>query len=93
MTNLDKISHKLMDNNHRLKAKCGLMEREIERLRNENEQLKQELKIYRKIATCSNCKYQNYNWFEDGDEFEICEKGNNNQQIEYHICEEWEEFE
>ena len=41
MTNLDKISHKLMDSNHRLKAKCGLMEKEIERLSEENDKLKQ----------------------------------------------------
>lgn len=58
----------------------------------ENEELKSELKIYRKVASCSNCKYQNYDWYDDGDEFEICEKGNNNQQMEYHICKEWEEF-
>ena len=68
-------------------------------LEKENEQLKQsqtsmlrELLIYRRIANCSNCKHQNYDWFEDGDEFEICEKGNSNQQIEYHICKEWEKF-
>ena len=48
MTNLDKISHKLMDSNHRLKAKCGLMEREIERLSDENEQLKLEIQKLRK---------------------------------------------
>ena len=65
----------------------------LNELAEENEQLKQELKIYRRIATCSNCKYQNYDWFEDGDEFEICEKGNTNQQIAYHICKEWREFE
>lgn len=41
MTNLDKISHNLMDSNHRLKAKCGLMEKEIERLSEENDKLKQ----------------------------------------------------
>lgn len=63
-----------------------------EQLIDENRQLKKELKIYRMIATCSNCKYQDYDWFEDGDEFEICKKGNNNQQMEYHICKEWEEF-
>lgn len=61
-------------------------------LLNKNEQLKKELKIYRKIASCSNCKYQNYDWFDDGDEFEICERGNNGQQIEYHICEDWREL-
>ena len=65
---------------------------ENQQLQNENGQLKKELKVYRKLANCSNCKYQNYDWFEDGDEFEICEKGNNNQQMEYHICKEWEEF-
>lgn len=69
-------------------------------LSDENKELKQsqasilrELLIYRKIARCSNCKYQNYDWFDDGDEFEICEKGNNDQQTEYRICKEWEEFE
>ena len=65
---------------------------ENQQLQNENGQLKKELKVYRKLANCSNCKYQNYDWFEDGDEFEICEKGNTNQQIAYHICKEWEEF-
>lgn len=65
---------------------------ELNKLWNENEELKSELKIYRKVASCSNCKYQNYDWYDDGDEFEICEKGNNNQQMEYHICKEWEEF-
>ena len=64
----------------------------LNELSDENRQLKKELNIYRMIATCSNCKYQDYDWFEDGDEFEICEKGNNNQQMEYHICKEWEEF-
>ena len=55
-------------------------------------ELKEELKIYRKVASCSNCEYQNYDWYDDGDEFEICERGNNEQQIEYHICEEWSEL-
>lgn len=59
---------------------------------NENKQLKKELKIYRKIANCSNCKYQGYDWFDDGDEFEICRNGNNEQQIDYHICKDWEEL-
>ena len=72
----------------------------LNELAEKNEQLKQsqgrllqELLIYRKIANCSNCKYQNYDWFDDGDEFEICEKGNTNQQIAYHICKEWRELE
>lgn len=77
----------------------NIQENNIWALKKENGQLKQsqasmlrELLIYRRIASCSNCKHQNYDWFEDGDEFEICEKGNGNQQIEYHICEDWEEF-
>lgn len=87
----------IYDNKERLNLKtcCDL----LNELHDENEQLKQsqarmlrELLIYRRIANCSNCEYQNYDWFEDGDEFEICEKGNNNQQIEYHICKEWREF-
>jgi len=68
------------------------MSDEYTKLSDDIEQLKKELNIYTRIATCSNCKYQDYDWFEDGDEFEICKKGNNNQQIEYHICKEWEEF-
>ena len=63
------------------------------KLKTENRELQEELLKYREIANCSNCKYQNYNWFEDGDEFEICEKGNNEQLMYYHICKEWEEFE
>lgn len=40
MNNLTKINHQLLDSNHKLKAKCGLMEKEIERLTEENKQLK-----------------------------------------------------
>lgn len=61
-------------------------------LAEKNKELKKELLIYRRIASCSNCEYQNYDWFDDGDEFEICEKGNNEQQIDHHICEEWREI-
>lgn len=58
-------------------------------LHDENEQLKQELKIYRKIANCSNCHHHDYDWFDDGDEFEVCEKGND---ISDRICEDWRKF-
>ena len=89
------ISANLYDNKTFIGA-IGMGEELIVELLNdlsdEHERLKQELAIYRKLANCSNCKYQNYDWFEDGDEFEICEKGNNNQQIEYHICKDWREF-
>ena len=50
MINLQKISHKLMDNNHRLKAKCGLMERKIKRLTEENKQLKKALLFFLDVA-------------------------------------------
>ena len=55
----------------------------------ENELLKEELKIYRRIANCSNCYYHNYDWFDDGDEFEVCDKGND---VSNRICENWEEL-
>lgn len=55
----------------------------------ENEQLKKELRIYRKVASCSNCNYHNYDWFDDGDEFEVCDKGND---VTEGICEDWREL-
>lgn len=96
MTEIDALRYELQEER---KAFDKLHKRHMDLLKQqgkierENEELKEELRIYRKIANCSNCKYQNYDWFEDGDEFEICEKGNNEQQMEYHICKEWEEFE
>lgn len=68
------------------------LEKEYKELNQLRANISRELLIYRRIASCSNCKYQNYDWFDDGDEFEVCDKGNNNQQIEYHICKEWEEI-
>lgn len=51
MTDLDKITHQVMNSNHELKAKCGLLEIENDELKakyglleKENEQLKQKLK-------------------------------------------------
>lgn len=61
----------------------------LNRLTEENEQLKKELKVYRKVASCSNCHYHNYDWFDDGDEFEVCDKGND---VTEGICEDWEEL-
>lgn len=58
-------------------------------LEKENEQLKKELRIYRKVASCTNCHYHNYDWYDDGDEFEVCDKGND---VTEGICEEWEEL-
>ena len=65
----------------------------ISDLEKENEQLKKELKVYRKIARCSNCCYHNYDWdINDGyggEEYEVCDKGND---VTDGICEDWEEL-
>lgn len=61
-------------------------------LKEENEQLKKELKKYTDAFDCGQCRFQNYDWFDDGDEFEVCEKGNNEAQMENHSCSEWEEI-
>ena len=61
----------------------------LNELSEENEQLKSELKIYRKVANCGNCHYHNYDWFDDGDEFEVCDKGND---MSDRICEDWVEL-
>ena len=73
------------------------IEERINALNDENEQLikfknqvLKELKVYRNIARCSNCKYHNYDWFDDGDEFEVCDKGND---VTEGICKDWEEIE
>lgn len=54
-------------------------------------ELKQTLKNYREKISCHNCTYHNYDWFSDGDEFEICEKGNNDE-LCLGFCKDWREF-
>ena len=66
-----------------------ILAEETTNLKEENEQLKSELKIYRKIANCGNCHYHNYDWFDDGDDFEVCNKKND---MEDGICEDWREL-
>ena len=80
---------KLKRENKKLNALCVEYGFDMGRLEEENEQLKKELQIYRKVASCSNCRYHNYDWFDDGDEFEVCDKGND---VTDMICEEWEEL-
>ena len=58
-------------------------------LNDENNELKSELKIYRKVANCRNCDYHDYDCREDGDDFEICKKGND---VTEGICEDWREL-
>ena len=66
------------------------LENKLNELNDENEQLKKELKKYVDAFDCSQCRFQNYNWFDDGDEFEVCDKGNTEAQMENHSCNEWE---
>ena len=63
----------------------------LNKLNDEKKQLQEKLKIYHKIANCTNCNYHNYDWFDDGsyDEFEVCRKGND---VTEGICEEWREL-
>lgn len=56
---------------------------------NERQELETILKIYCKIANCRNCDYHDYDWFDEGDEFEVCLKGNN---MDNNICEDWREL-
>ena len=64
-------------------------ENKIKELSEENEELKRELQTYRKVAGCFNCRYHNYDWYDDGDEFEVCDIGND---VTEGICEKWEEL-
>lgn len=61
----------------------------INKIAEENKELNQVLTIYYKIANCRNCHYHNYDWYDDGDEFEVCEKGND---MGYRICKDWREL-
>ena len=62
----------------------------LNKLNDENEQLKKELQIYHKLASCNNCDYHDYDEFENSDgsydEFEVCRKGND---VTERICENW----
>lgn len=79
----------LSEENEQLKHDATVLIRANTDYRRENKQLKEKLKIYRKIANCSNCDYHNYDWFDDGDEFEVCDKGND---MSNRICQDWEEL-
>ena len=45
---------------------------------------------YYQIINCKNCKYHNWDWFDDGEEFEVCDKGNTERLIYHQFCKEWE---
>ena len=61
----------------------------LNELNDENQDLWKIIRIYRKLATCHNCDYHDCDWYDEGDEFEVCEKGND---MSYMICSEWEEL-
>ena len=66
---------------------------DLNNLIDENDQLRQELQIYHKVAYCGNCHYHDYDWDVDdgygGDEYEVCNKGND---VSEGICEDWREL-
>lgn len=39
------------------------------------------MKIMSEIKRCHTCYWYSYDWFDDGDEFEVCKKGNEMGQI------------
>ena len=53
--------------------------------------LKTTLNQYQQKMSCSNCHYHTYDWFDDGDEFEVCEKGNNTG-LDNGFCPDWREL-
>lgn len=58
-------------------------------LEKENEQLRKENMEYYHLVNCGNCKYHDYDWFDDGDEFEVCEKGHTERLMYNKFCKEW----
>ncbi len=63
---------------------------EIKELTEKNKSLKDENMEYYKLINCSNCKYHNYDWYDDGDEFEVCDKGNTERLIYNQFCMDYE---
>ena len=63
---------------------------EINELTEKNKSLKDENMEYYKLINCSNCKYHNYDWYDDGDEFEVCDKGNTERLIYNQFCMDYE---
>lgn len=68
------------------------LNKKYKKIVDENEQLKKENMEYYHLVNCGNCKYHNYDWFDDGDEFEVCEKGHTERLIYNKFCKEWREL-
>lgn len=65
--------------------KLNELHEEIERLKKENSE-------YHKIVNCGNCHFHNYDWYDDGDEFEVCDKGNDERLMYHQFCKDWVEL-
>ena len=61
----------------------------LNELHEENKQLKKENMEYYHLVNCRNCKYHNYDWGTDGDEFEVCDKGHTERLMYNKFCKEW----
>ena len=70
-----------------------LLVKRLNILSEENKRLKKENREYHHLVSCDNCKYHNYDWFDDGDEFEVCDKGHTERLVYNKFCKEWREFE
>ena len=64
----------------------------LNELHEENRELKKEVMEYYRIVNCGNCRYHNYDWYDDGDEFEVCDKGNTERLMYNKFCDEWEQL-
>ena len=65
----------------------------VDRLNEQEERIKElekENMEYYKLINCRKCKYHNYDSYANGDDFEICEKGNNERLIYHYFCNEFE---
>lgn len=67
----------------------NLLYEEVNTLREENRELKNENMEYYRLVNCGNCQYHNYDWHDDGEEFEVCDKGNTERLIYNKFCNEW----
>ena len=64
----------------------------LNKQQDEIERLKLELKKYHKRFDCHQCHYHNYDGLNIDDEYEVCDKGNNEALDDNHSCSEWEEL-
>ena len=71
---------------------CGECAKLLNELHEEIKRLKKENSEYHKIVNCGNCHFHNYDWYDDGDEFEVCDKGNTERLMYHQFCKDWVEL-